>query len=714
MALLLSGSGAWAQKLSPSTSLMLQDVRADQRKARQAIGTERVVSAFVTLRSPEAIGLMEQLGAKVNTKVSETLVTASIPMSAIEPISELDEVASVSVGTDVRLLMDQARKCMQVDECHKMETSGGPFTGRGVVVGIVDNGFQYDHVDFMSADGTGSRVKRVWDQHAMGNAPEGFSYGAEYKSLDEMRAARYDLANDYHATHVAGIASGSDRSTPYYGVAPDADLVFVSFKSTNAQIVDGIKYVFDYAESVGKPAVVNISLGSHMGPHDGTSDSDLAFARLVGPGRIIVGAAGNEGLSNLHASKTFTETDRQMKTMFAYDGMQDASSYKQANIDIWGDRNSPIAVKAVVVNTISGKVIASSEEITTEGAADEVKWIAPDGSGVVAQVGLSKQVNPNNGRTEVLLMSRATAINTGFALGVVVTGESGKMVHMWNNAYGSFTNYNKRGWTDGDNQCSVGELGGVSPDVISVGSYNSKMYFQPLGLVGGDEAYFVSQDYVGKQYEYSRFSSFGPTVDGRCKPDVSAPGCIIVSAASRYCSGWSDDSNVVARSGDDVYTYELGTSMASPNVAGCVALWLQANPTLTPEQVRDAIAHTAMSGDEFMEKGLSFPNNTWGYGRMDALSGLKYVMSATGVEDVAMMDASYKLTVDVRKRTATLHLGSGKGTAQLDVFNAAGQRVAERRNVHNGETVPLTELPKGIYVLRITQGEHVHAVKAVF
>ena len=139
MALLLSGSGAWAQKLSPSTSLMLQDVRADQRKARQAIGTERVVSAFVTLRSPEAIGLMEQLGAKVNTKVSETLVTASIPMSAIEPISELDEVASVSVGTDVRLLMDQARKCMQVDECHKMETSGGPFTGRGVVVGIVDN-----------------------------------------------------------------------------------------------------------------------------------------------------------------------------------------------------------------------------------------------------------------------------------------------------------------------------------------------------------------------------------------------------------------------------------------------------------------------------------------------------------------------------------------------------------------------------------------------
>lgn len=82
-------------------------------------------------------------------------------------------------------------------------------------------------------------------------------------------------------------------------------------------------------------------------------------------------------------------------------------------------------------------------------------------------------------------MSRATSINTGFAIGVVVTGEAGKTVHMWNNASsGEFTSLNKRGWTDGDTNCTVGELGGESPDVISVGSFNSKVQYQPINLQG--------------------------------------------------------------------------------------------------------------------------------------------------------------------------------------------------------------------------------------
>ena len=310
---LLVGSFSFAQKLSPSTSMMLHEARTAQKKAKAANATPQTVSAFITVKSQDAIAKIEALGAKVNSRISETLVTADMPLSAIEPVSNLDEVVSVSVGTEAKLLMDNARKLLGVDECHQMTENNGPYTGKGVVIGIVDNGFQYDHVDFLNADKSDTRIKRVWDQHGTGNAPEGFGYGAEYKTTAEIRAAKYDLTSGFHATHVSGIASGSDKSTPYYGVAPDADLVFVSFKSTNAQIVDGIKYVFDYAKSVGKPAVVNISLGSHMGPHDGSSDTDLSFANLVGPGRIIVGAAGNEGLDKLHASKTFTAANKQMK-----------------------------------------------------------------------------------------------------------------------------------------------------------------------------------------------------------------------------------------------------------------------------------------------------------------------------------------------------------------------------------------------------------------
>ena len=376
-ALLLLGAQGFAQKLSPSTSLMLQELHSGKRKAKAADGTQNTVNCYITLNSADALAQLEKLGAKVNSRLSETLVTATVPLTAIQAVSDLDGVKSLSVGTEAKLLMDEARRLLYVDACHQMTEHNGPYTGKGVVVGIVDNGFQYDHVDFLNADKTDTRIKRVWDQHGSGNAPAGYGYGVEYKSYDEMKAARYDLTSGFHATHVSGIAAGGDRSTKYYGVAPDADLVFVSFNSTNANIVDGIKYVFDYAESVGKPAVVNISLGSHMGPHDGTSETDRAFANLVGPGRIIVGAAGNEGLDKLHVAKALTTSSKQLKTMFDYTSDQANSSYKSAYVDVWGAKNSALAVKAVVVNTLTGKVIAQSEEVSSNGTKEvKPRWVS--------------------------------------------------------------------------------------------------------------------------------------------------------------------------------------------------------------------------------------------------------------------------------------------------------------------------------------------------
>lgn len=712
VAILLLSNYGFAQKLSPSTRLMLNDVASGKKKAMAADGAERTVSSFITLKSADAIEKIEKLGATVNTRVSETLVTATIPMSAIEPISQLDEVVSVSVGTEARLLMDNARNLGGVDACHTMTESNGPYTGKGVVVGIVDNGFQFDHIDFMNSDNTDTRIKRIWDQHASGNAPAGFGYGAEFTTIDEFRARRYDVTSGFHATHVAGIAAGADKTTPYYGVAPDADLVFVSFLQTNAEIVDGIKYVFDYAESVGKPAVVNISLGSHQGPHDGTSDTDLAFKNLVGPGRIIVGAAGNEGLEKLHASKTFTASSKELKTMFAYGSAQDNSQYKSAYVDVWGDPEASISVKAVVVNTLNGKVVASSEEVVT-GGNNNINWIAPDGSGVVAQVGLSLQVNPNNNRTEVLCMSRATSINTGFAVGLVVTGDEGNTVHMWNNATGgTFTSLNKRGYTDGDSEYTVGELGGESPDVISVGSYNSKMQFQPLAFKGTQDAYGINTDLVGNFGEHSKFSSYGPTADGRNKPDITAPGAVIISAGSRYCMGWDDETNVIARTNDDLYTYEVGTSMASPYVAGTVALWLQANPTLTPQQILDVFANTAGQGDDYMESGLTFPNNTWGYGRINAIGGLKHVLSFTGVDDVKATDAMLRVVTDNRARTATFYFGNDDSAAHVAVYNTTGQLVYAKQLSASGETVDMSALPSGVYVFKLQKGSSVQTVKA--
>ena len=151
----------------------------------------------------------------------------------------------------------------------------GPYFGKDVVVGIIDNGFEYGHPNFYNKDHTAYRVKRVWDQNVdTGTPPTGFSYGVEYINQDSILKVAYDLPDASHGTHVAGIAAGADRTNgnTYYGIAGDADIVLVSYLSDDTDIANGIKYIYDYATSVGKPCVINLSLGSYMGPHASRKD----------------------------------------------------------------------------------------------------------------------------------------------------------------------------------------------------------------------------------------------------------------------------------------------------------------------------------------------------------------------------------------------------------------------------------------------------------
>ena len=204
-----------------------------------------------------------------------------------------------------------------------------------------------------------------------------------------------------------------------------------------------------------------------------------------------------------------------------------------------------------MVDALKGKVMYESPAVETDGETD-VKYTFPDGSGVVSTVQMALQKNPDNERTEVLLMCRATSIAENRKIGIVATSDAGTSIHMWNNATeGYFLDGGKRGWTEGDTDCTVGELGGVSDNVISVGSYNTKMSYETLknGL------YDINTELVGRKGQLSLFSSHGPTLDGRSKPDVTAPGCILVSATSRYYSAFSANA-CIAKSGDDYY--EIG------------------------------------------------------------------------------------------------------------------------------------------------------------
>ena len=119
-----------------------------------------------------------------------------------------------------------------------------------------------------------------------------------------------------HGTHVAGIAASNGLATGnglpagrYVGVAPGAGLVVVQgthgdASFTDSDVIAGCRFAVDEGARLGLPVVANLSLGSNSGPHDGSSDLEVALDALFPadqPGRALVIAAGNEGGRDQHA-----------------------------------------------------------------------------------------------------------------------------------------------------------------------------------------------------------------------------------------------------------------------------------------------------------------------------------------------------------------------------------------------------------------------------
>ena len=248
--------------------------------------------------------ILKNMNIKVGTKAGD-IWTVQIPLSMIEKLSEIESVKYLQIDEPIQQELDNAKSSTWVDWVQQGFLLPQSYSGKDVVVGIIDGGFDYTHPMFYDTTGANYRIKKVWEQNAYGTPPSGYSYGHEIIGASNILAALYDEDNASHGTHVTGIAAGGGAGTngKYKGIASGADIVLVSDKLTLSQmittgqsnIIDGINYIFSFANSVGKPAVINMSLGTHLGPHDGTSLFDQACDNLVDHGKILVGAAGNEG-----------------------------------------------------------------------------------------------------------------------------------------------------------------------------------------------------------------------------------------------------------------------------------------------------------------------------------------------------------------------------------------------------------------------------------
>lgn len=597
-------------------------LKAEMNKGIPTIG------AFIVLKEGADVSLLEDLGIQIYRKKGK-IVTAEIPVDQIVAVSEMEDVLTIDVEKPVRLMNDAGRSHSRVDELHVGTALSQPYSGNGVVIGICDQGIDFNHIAFKDANGE-SRVKRVFldertNPPAGANTSEDSYGGSVYDTPEAIAALTTDFTGGSHGTHTAGTAAGSYMGNEFYGYAPGADLVMCGLSNlSDMNIANTMAYVFDYAASVNKPAVVNCSLGSNIGPHDGTNTLELMIDEMSGEGRVVSIAAGNEGDFPLHASKCFESPEDELKILV--EGVNTGNREYRGVVDAWCKTNEAIGVKAVVYDVESGEILYETPAFDAS-AEDYVVYQSSSNSELAqyyrGSIKFYNGVNEVNQKFNIYCDIDLTTVQqmATYYLGFVYTGDTGQEVNVWADAsYLFLAALDIPGWTNGTPACSISSMA-TGNQTISVGSYNSKSSYTTI--------YGNNFNYGGRfpKDEISSFSSSGIDMRGISRPEVLAPGAIIISSFNghdRATSGSLRPALAVELKGDGRNYHwgdMTGTSMATPAVTGILALWLEADPTLTPTRIKEILQKTSLKDSYVTDAPVRS-----GAGKIDAYAGLLEVL----------------------------------------------------------------------------------------
>jgi subtilisin family serine protease len=490
------------------------------------------------------------------------------PIKAIPAITDYPGVRYVASSPLLHPKLDEATKEIRL---HILRRKSGKTRrdGRGVIIGIVDSGIDAQHPDLIG------RIDRIWDQSVRGRGISWVSPSKDFTYGSELTGTQMDscLDLDGHGTHVAGIAAGAR------GVAPAAKLVVVKLPPVKIgpQLTDGIDYIFEYAHRCGKSAVVNVSLGSHAGPHDGTGTLSKKVNELVGRGRIVCCAAGNEGKDLIHAKPTLVNDEVAEVELLPVRGDTFVSGWYSPDDDI-----------GVSVESPSGQV--TDIEFGQYSAA---RWVFSDGTVEIERGDWSTRlrnitlafysVRPHSFLDRPVLWTirlHAKSIRNG-------------QVDLWVSDDGD----SRLAGPHADSKLTICQPGDADR-AVSVGSYTTKNRW--VNAAG------IPMKSSHEPGSVSEFSSEGPRRDHAHKPDVLAPGAVVESCRSHLALIQAHTAT------SREYCVMEGTSMATPFVTGAVALMLQSDRDLAPKDVISKLRKLS----SLPTPGPTF-DPKWGYGLID-------------------------------------------------------------------------------------------------
>ena len=756
-ALTVAGQGF----ISPQAKIAKKQYEQKVKKARtrgEAVEENARMKLFVTCAKDadarEVANATKQVGAQVRM-VKGNLIVLDIPYSKLEALAGVKGVRIVNMPPKMSKKSDVTRHVTQAEEVNDGSAPQLPqaYTGKDVIVGIIDTGFDLTHPMFKDKDGN-LRIKGYYEPGSttLGGDTVFISYNdgqkdtlsgsAYYKPEELLDTLKVKDVAGSHGSHCISIAAGSIFSDikgtaekPVGGVAPEADILICNnSKSENENtawdFMESLYFLESEAMKAEKPLVVSVSQNSHWGWHDGKSDMARVIDHFCTMDSVaIMLCSSNEGASEtyIHEKVKAKETLQLIPYTYYTDNYLWGGFKTEKNVkmkigiaNLSEDKEYyriPVTFNSVK-ETKYGQGIyfdfddGEQEFDTKEEAAAKKEFMKYMTGGQVMIFCYQNQALDQQDSlytyTEVFVSMTGTewienidpnndAIFWGFNL--YLEPEEDTELHAWAD-YGMYVHAVRADGkkVKGSGKVSVGDWN-TSGKQVSVGAWcaNDKIQYE------GTEAQETGET-LGSIAE---FSSYGTDLAGHKHPDVCAPGTNVVAAINSFEPGVEDlpiyqrkayDGQFIGqtKSRDYYWATMSGTSMSTPAAAGVVALWMQAandmGKKLTCEDIKDILAHSC-DNDDFTKRAAA----KFGYGKINAYKGLLYVL---GIEtSIPTLSKEQPRNVSFRVAGDMVFADGAEDGTHVAIYNLKG--VLVRETAVEGGTISTAGLGKGVYAIQL-------------